>query len=1597
MSKVTKEELIQAIYGQESSHGKADTSEENYARARGPMQVTAPTFDGLKKLGLIPQEYDHANPAHTKEAGDKLVGYLYDKYDGDARKVAAAYYAGEKAVQPDGTIRNFVDRKNAKAPTTHEYVADIEKRLTGVSTVASASALPAPTVRPDVLDSWTVGMPDRELRASRPVATKDTTPDIGPMPADQTTAALVPEGDRVAAIGERLSQEQAVRDSTSVLDVARSKVMHEGMLGAVLSAAVRPEFKPSPGGFQVDPKELAGLDEDEQEFMREAVSPEHLARIKWEIQEGREQREIGARRGLGVNLLASAVVGAPTDYATGMGVFKLFTLGKVASGAYAAQGRAGTALASAAAENAIGGAATTGVAALFDKHTSAADIAIDMAASALLGPVLSSPSILREAASGARAQMQAMADNAAAEVLKYREQALKNLGENATPEQLTLEAQRLESNAIRQTVSAGRGEVPSNRRLIDEEEPLRPDAPEASTQKIAVGEGQPTAAGKFPSEKPQWDKGEVGSPEVRNLLARNDEKWMAQIAEVEGMSMAAADKVQGGLTVLPKAQASVMMRPAISAINTIFDNVRKSLPAGTKLIVGVSSDTVADGKAISIGNTHFIGLADRGTPSSKITTGMHEVGHVVFHATAKDIPQPLLSRMVAEHAEFIKELRAGKASARFKRFSEGSESVISPEGTLRGTMDDTAYTASFDEYTAEAFTRFMQRKAREEGSGLKFDAGVVALLKSAWEQVKRLWELAKSKGYLPNDEPFEEYFQAVLDGTLKQQKALPIPEKAPEYLDAGLIANFNQRVDPAQRIVEDPVAIKHGLSLLPVETPAQQAEVRAITALYKKAEQGGYAVDEKRLSKLLNTAVFQGAQGTANVMLRSENPVVRMVAAELLESASGAGGRRSNAAIAKHLNERAYLGNALNEVQDAYRVYRTAMGETVAGDFFNGKTWDQFNRRVAEEIESRQPGAASIESAPAVKRAADVLEAAYERMRTAQTTAKTIGWASLPESSKGYMPHRMSPEKVRAMTQAQQQALHSALVDQFISIDGFDITFAENLSRKYMDRVRQRALGGFDAPVGVHQVGAADIVEDALEAMGMERQQVIAMMKKYMAGAAGHTKKRLKLDLNAEHAMEDGTTFKLMDLFETDQFRLLRSQAQRVSGEVALARHGVMGKSGLKLLKRAMEFGEDGKLATKEEIEAFDQVAAEFMGEPFGTQSKFVDRAMQVNSLARLGGMGFTQFAEAINGVFHVGAARTMSAVGSMGRLRSEIKALARGEKVDNPILNSIEQFGGAEFGTDSYKTVFPFDNGSLQYQTYGRETITAADRLLRGAGFVQGRLSFWRSIHSAQQRGFAEQIVRKAATFLRDGSNDVALRDMGISDELMGKLRADLPNIAKFDGDRLTDFDITMASDKAAAEEFVQAVHRGTSQIIQGTFIGEQGRWAHDSIMRLMTQFRTFGLTSIDKQWSRQVGNVGTAKVLGMMLGAMTLAAPIYMARTYLASVGRPDQEEYLERQLSNAQIARATLNYIAMSGLAGDFLDAATAVTGVGKATGGRTGASSEFVGNVVAPAAGLADDLWRGLQNTKEGTDPYETVKSLPFSKLPFLIPAINALDE
>jgi len=214
--------------------------------------------------------------------------------------------------------------------------------------------------------------------------------------------------------------------------------------------------------------------------------------------------------------------------------------------------------------------------------------------------------------------------------------------------------------------------------------------------------------------------------------------------------------------------------------------------------------------------------------------------------------------------------------------------------------------------------------------------------------------------------------------------------------------------------------------------------------------------------------------------------------------------------------------------------------------------------------------------------------------------------------------------------------------------------------------------------------------------------------------------------------------------------------------------------------------------------------------------------------------------------------------------------------------------------------------------------------------------------LQAAQVRGASEQILHKVFKYTKDGSNATALRSMGMNDALVAAIRKDMKNIAEFDDTgALIALDVRQSENPQAMHQLIQLVERGANQIIQGNFIGERQAYLHDSMLRLLAQFRSYSLTAMSKQWTRTRVDQGTAKAVGLLMGQMAFALPIHLARVSAAAALMSDdrRKEYLERQLAPDMLGRATLNYATLSGSLGDILDAGMAIGGV-ESRGVRTG---------------------------------------------------------
>jgi hypothetical protein len=1618
--------------------GRLVQQESSYnPNARGPATRTGERAIGLTQLmpGTARElGVDPTDPMANLRGGARYLKKQIADF-GSNELGLAAYNAGPgnvrkyKGIPPFAETQHYVKQIMGLTGTAENTPSPVQELRAADNTIPATP--PTPTITANMAaDSYRVGGDkgrDSVLRLQAEGDARALREEIRPGVLEMINGAVMGATDHqiLRGLEKRLFRDPYEKDPTYKPDMA-------ALIGEI----------PDMDRDMVDELQLASNKKEEQDIVNRYMDEQSRLAV------------VGDRgTGMGIALSFAAELTQLSNVAPGLAAYKALSAAKIGSAALASQGRTGAAIASSIGENVISGTAVEAVNQGLNGDFRPADLFMAAGIDSIFGVGFGVAGVRSAAKATAETAASAHVNRMIEKEFKLAQRAEAELGPEATPEAVRQKVNEYHLAEAKSLTSENIAELPAGRKLMSNPEEALPESTGLQAEDVLSNDTRFSAAREQlvatagASQEGQYGKYRdlgLDLPEAADGASRR--AAIAAIDDTPGVHLHGATKD----SVVYRALADSMEQLRKQFIPDVSLQLTN---AGT----GLTGNTLGGHQIIKQG-TSLIALR----PGAGVSTMIHEFGHAVFaHRLAQlsdadkaglksswDTWRQVYTDGGSKRAALLRSPVGASqrphpftgdetfaAAAMQGKFPEALAEVWRRAYPNRADADRYArYFGNFDEYSAEQFAKFVESEVAGVGPGkLSVPQQILRVIGNLIEQALDLFRTAKKGNLVRADANFEKFFTDLLDGnvaeglapldgvmqemsapsrklTQKQKDAenaalnAPAPKaKATKAAAAPAAPTGPTAADSVNKIMTDPDAIKYGVDSLPMGTPAERAVAKEVLALYKKAAdfEVRHPMDEaylKRVDNLADNSLFSVAS-TGLTMLKSKNPLVRMVAFELLEDASGASGvRQSTASISKFMHERLIQGNAINDVTKAYDAWKAANGLGLKDDFIGGANHDKFNKLVAEEIEARRKTVSGAVTQDAnVAAAADSLEAAYQRAANAQRANKTLGWAALPPSSRGYMPHRMSGKKVWALTNNQRRVVQDALTDQFVTIEKWDMSFADELAAKYLERVRDRASGGFSAPMGGGSGAAAEIVEDALRSMNLTATEIREHMQRYTRGAANFTKSRIDLDLNRVYDV-DGKPFKLMDVFETNQMSLLRAQAQRASGEIALARHGVYGKPGLDLLRKAMQLGEDGKKVQMKELEAFDQVSAEFLGSPYGTEGgKWMERAMAANGVARLGGIVFNQLSETINGIFHVGAARALDSITSIKRLREEIIALSKGEKVDNPFLTSIEASGGAEFGTDSYKMVMPFDSPDHAYPTYGRDSLTLTDRILRGAGHAQSVFSGFRMVHSAQQRGMAEQIVHKMMRYVRDGGEDVALRQFGITAEVQAAMRKDLSSIAQWEGDRLIRFDVTKISDPDVREAVIQSVHRGVRQIIQGTFIGETGKWAHDGWLKLLTQFRTFSITSMEKQWGRQRNSRGNMEALGMVVGSLAMAMPIYMARTYANSIGRPDQEEYLAQRLSPQMMARATMNYIAMSGLAGDFIDLVSSTLpeelGVSP-TGGRAGVASTFVGNYVLPASSMVDDIWKYAQSP---TDLKQAARILPGSRVPYILPFVNALGD
>ena len=816
----------------------------------------------------------------------------------------------------------------------------------------------------------------------------------------------------------------------------------------------------------------------------------------------------------------------------------------------------------------------------------------------------------------------------------------------------------------------------------------------------------------------------------------------------------------------------------------------------------------------------------------------------------------------------------------------------------------------------------------------------------------------------------------------------------PDDTERALVA---QAIDSLERIDR----------LNPHVDPGMQQETGG---LIDGALSGGNSMGEK-------SWMATGQASSGLIMLRSKSAATRGASKILAEGASGHSGRRHTAAMEAIMRDTEF-SRVILPWDSNFNLWRKAKGhgwwETNMGD---GTAQREFNAQVAQEIRGRErPDLYAASSDPYIVRAADMANDFYKKAGEEQVRWQTVGSEAIKPGDRSYFPQAVSPEAIKRLhtqDQGKLEIYRDIIATQARDIFGWDTKFADQFSRQYMSTALRRANGGYDAPANLAHPHAGEFVQELLQGMRAKAspEELIVLDQaaaRFGRGGSSNTKTRLDFDVMQAYPQKDGSEYRLLDIMEQDQLNLMRSYGRRAAGEIALTKFGIPGKHGADILRKALE--NDG--ATSVELKAYDQLMAEILNIPMaglGRSNRYAENLRLITSAIKLGGMGITQFAESANGFAAIGVGRTFQSIGAMPRLVSEIKAIKSGKVIDNPILKSFDQDMGYEFGITDYVRDRAFDVRDNQIDLYGNENVGFFAKASRGLSHAQAIVSMQRVITAVQTRGMAEQIIRKAVTQIRKGSKDKALEDMGFTPQLQKALADNMDKITTYKGGKLVAVDIR-AGDLTDGQiaNITASVLRGSSQIIQRTYPGEVGKWAHDDFLKLLFQFRTFSLTSVEKQWGRNIKTHGHVKALGALLGSMSFAAPIHLARTNMRAAGMSEEErkEYLDKQLTVPAITQATLNYASASGLLGDVWDiGGGAIAGQMSAAGAEVpdwlagtvnprggGSQQQLLGGKIAPAAGTLQDAF-ALVNGR-----WDRARSLlPGQALPALAVPLNAAES
>lgn len=664
------------------------------------------------------------------------------------------------------------------------------------------------------------------------------------------------------------------------------------------------------------------------------------------------------------------------------------------------------------------------------------------------------------------------------------------------------------------------------------------------------------------------------------------------------------------------------------------------------------------------------------------------------------------------------------------------------------------------------------------------------------------------------------------------------------------------------------------------------------------------------------------------VVHSSDDASIRGLGARLFESPQGLGAQKASASIMQNTNLNRLKSADMNRFNDGFDLWLKENKINPVSGHTNPQYIQAYNEKVWEAVRIGM----NEETPKSIRMAAEGQQAMYREALSLRQRSGEAGFEKVKVNEK-YMPDIFDNMKARRQFDLHDKEDIIELFSRAYQNGARKIPkeIADEVARAQVNRVAESTLTGrvsFEKAMSGHTKAE---YESLMRKAGFDDDEISKMVealdsKETRDNISNRAKMSLGLDVTQEYK-----GIRMRDFMNTNVEELTDNYMKEAAGGAALARQGFStyqaALNAIDLVERnARNAAKDNKasLAIDEEVAQMRDGLRLIMGksvdaDPQATLNKFLRRGRDMTGILRLGQMGFAQLGELANFMGEFGIMATTVALGKQFRFTS--KGLRKGDGFfRDKNLAEVERMVGY-IGEDNWlatKGARPDEFGDV---TTVRGMMANLDQTMNSIRRAQTNLSLFRMAQGSLERMTNRQVALSLIDHL-EGKKLIPqkkLEELGLTAEYMSALQKHFDKNSK--GSGLLGFD-TMPY--AMGDVLANAIRRKAGLIIQRNFIGDEGVWMNKAMGKTFAQLKSFSLVSGEKQFGRGIRHdkIGLAKktAFGFAIGSM-----VYAAKAYVNSIGRADQDEYLEEKLSPKGLAFGALGMMsttAVFSLGGDFL---------------------------------------------------------------------------